>query len=158
LTSTALDILDGQWHFVVYTYTGILVANNGSLYVDGNLVANNSVTAPAGDSPDVWIGGAPDYYNRFLAGSIAHAAVFTYAVDASDVDALYTSQASLSPVTLSIATNGLGGVVVTWSPAIGTLLQSTNMLGPWTTNSAAVSPYTAPASGTAEFYKIQTYP
>jgi hypothetical protein len=55
-------------------------------------------------------------------------------------------------VTVGISPSGTN-VVLTWSA--GTLLQAPTLLGPWTTNSAAVSPYTAPATNEAEFYKVQ---
>jgi len=46
--------------------------------------------------------------------------------------------------------------VLTWSS--GTLLEATNLLGPWTTNSAAVSPYMTPKTNEAEFYKVLVSP
>jgi uncharacterized protein YjdB len=55
-------------------------------------------------------------------------------------------------VTLDLARSG-ANIVLTW-PA-GVLLQAPTLLGPWTTNNAAVSPYTTPTTGNAEFYKIQ---
>jgi uncharacterized protein YjdB len=150
--TSSKSIVDANWHLLVYTYTGTLTGNNGSLYVDGALVANDAVsTTPAGDSLDVWIGGAPDYgvtypRARLFSGSIAHAAIFTEALSAAEVGALYTGQ----PI-LDITRTGRN-VVLTWSS--GTLLQAPTLLGPWTTNSAAVSPYTTPATNGAEFYKV----
>jgi hypothetical protein len=148
--TATINILDGNWHFVLYTYTGNTnAANNGSLYVDGALAANNSVEqTPAGDNLDVWIAGAPDYGTaRLLNATIAHAAIFTEALSAAEVAALYSGQ----PI-LDITRSG-SSVVLTWSS--GTLLQAPTLLGPWTTNSAAVSPYTAKATNGAEFYKVQ---
>jgi len=105
-------------------------------------------TVPAGDSLDVWIGGAPDYGTaRLLNAYIADAAVFTEALSAGEVAALYSGQ----PI-LDITHSG-SNIVLTWSS--GSLLQASSLLGPWTTNSAAVSPYTAPATNVAEFYKVQ---
>jgi hypothetical protein len=57
------------------------------------------------------------------------------------------------PVSVGIAASG-GNIVLTW--AQGTLLQATNLLGPWTTNVAG-SPYMVPATNSAEFYKIRVH-
>jgi hypothetical protein len=57
------------------------------------------------------------------------------------------------PVSVGIAPAG-GNLVLTWSQ--GTLLQATNLLGPWTTNTAT-SPFTVPATNSAEFYKIRVH-
>src|SRR6202453_1311278 len=143
------SIVDGNWHLLVYTYTGTLTGNNGSLYVDGRLVANNAIaTTPAGDDLDVWIGGAPDYGTaRLLPGYIADAAIFTEALSAAEVEALYSGG-----VIVDIAHSG-SSIVLTWPS--GTLLQAPTVLGPWTTNSAAVSPYTVSATNGEKFYKVQ---
>jgi hypothetical protein len=42
-------------------------------------------------------------------------------------------------------------VVLTWTS--GTLLQAPAVTGPWTTNNAAVSPYTVPATSGNLFFK-----
>jgi len=138
---------------VAYTYTGVSsVSNNGSLYVDSVLVASNSVATPAGDSLDVWIGGSPDYgTQRLLPGSIAHAAIFNEALSASQVSALYHA-ASIAPiVTVGIAPASAGSLNLTWSQ--GTLLQSTNLAGPWTTNTAP-SPVTIAPTNSQMFFKV----
>jgi hypothetical protein len=142
-------ILDGNWHFVAYAYDGTLGNNNGLLYVDGALVASNSVTVtPVGDALDVWIGGAPDYGTaRLLNASIAHAAIFTQALPAAVVNALYTGQ----PI-MSITPSGTS-VVITWPS--GTLLQAPTVVGPWTPNNAAVSPYTVPATIGNQFFQVK---
>jgi len=47
-------------------------------------------------------------------------------------------------------------VVLNW-PA-GVLLQAPNLTGPWTTNSAAVSPYTVTAASGNQFFKLLVSP
>ncbi|HEY3861256.1 MAG TPA: LamG-like jellyroll fold domain-containing protein [Verrucomicrobiae bacterium] len=143
------SIVDGAWHFIVYTYSGILGSQNGILYVDGVQVANDSIgQTPTGDALDVWIAGAPDYgTQRLLNAYIAHAAIFNKALSAADISALFATQ----PI-LGIAQSGKS-ITLTW--ASGSLLQAPSLLGPWTTNTTAVSPYTVPATNTSEFYKVQ---
>ena len=150
-SSTGMN--DGNWHMVAYTYTGVPTQNyNGSLYVDGTLVANNSVTAtPAGDGLDVWIGGSPDYGTaRLLKANIANAAIYSQALTVAQVQSLYNGVYA-GPVNLGVTRSG-SNVVLNWPT--GTLLQATNLTGPWTTNNAALSPYTVPATNGNEFYRI----
>jgi hypothetical protein len=147
------SIAGSGWHLVAYSYTGDPnVTNNGSLYVDGELVTNNTVAVPAGDSLNVWIGGSPDYgTQRLLAGSIAHAAVFSQALSAAQISALYKAASIAPAVTVNFAPAPSGGLTLSWSQ--GTLLQATNLTGPWTTNSAP-SPYVVTPSNTQMYFKV----
>ena len=155
----ANNINDFNWHFVVYAYNGnVGQPNNGVLYIDGVQVASNTVTAtPSGNNNDVWIGGAPDYGSGRLlpAANIAHVAIFAQGFTAAQVSGLYNGTFVLGPQLINIAPSG-SNVVLTWQT--GTLLQSTNLLGPWTTNSTATSPYTVPASNSAAFYRLLVSP
>jgi len=153
------SILDDNWHMVAYTYTGHTnQANNGALYVDGALVASNTVpTTPTGDNLDVWIGGSPDYGTARLlaAGNIADVAIFSQAFTAAQIQGLTNGVAIAGPQTIAITRSG-PDVVLNWQ--IGTLLQSTNVLGPWTTNSSAVAPYSVPATNRSQFFKLLVSP
>ena len=121
---------------VAYAYTGIAGANNGAFYVDGMLKANNTVTTLAGNNSDVWIGGAPDYgTGRLLPASIAHVAVFTNGLSATQVLALYKASTNPPSILLNMVPTGGGNLILNW-PA-GLLLQATNLVGPWITNLAA---------------------
>jgi hypothetical protein len=153
--SATNNILDGNWHLVVYTYNGTFTGFNGLLYVDGVLVGENAISsAPQGDDLDVWIGGAPDYgtyytnpnLSRIFYGNIANTAVFTYALTPAEVEGLYSGQ-----VNLTITHTG-SNVTLTWPN--GTLLEAPTVSGPWTTNSAAVSPYTVTATSGDQFFKV----
>ncbi len=146
-------INNGSWHMVAYSYNGAVnQANNGSLYLDGTLVANNTITtAPVGDNFDVWIGGSPDYGTaRLLNGKIANVAVYPQAITPTQVQDLYYGIYA-GVVNLSAAHSG-SNIVLTW-PA-GTLLQAPTLMGPWTTNTTAVSPYTIPATNAVQFFKV----
>jgi uncharacterized protein YjdB len=150
-------IYDGNWHMVAYSYSGTPGQNNnGALYVDGALVANNTVaTNPPGSSLDVWIAGSPDYNNRFLPAGVADAAIFAQALTAAQIQGIYTGQHVLGPQKLAISHSG-ANVILNWQS--GTLLQSTNLLGPWTTNSAALPGYTVPATNRAQFFRLLVSP
>jgi hypothetical protein len=155
ISSPGID--DGNWHMVAYTYSGTAGQNgNGSLYVDGVLVDNNTIaTAPVGDNLDVWIGGSPDYSNRFLPAYIANAAIFAQSLSAAQVLGIYNGQFVPGSQTISITYSG-SNIVLNWQ--YGTLLQASSLLGPWTTNNAAVSGYTVPATNATMFFKLLVSP
>jgi hypothetical protein len=159
--TTQTSINDGNWHLVAYTYNGFVGQDNdGALYVDGVLVANNTLNAaPAGDNLDVWIGGAPDYGTgtgrRLVAGNIAHAAVFARALTAAQVQAIYNGSFVAGPNTISIK-NTAGSIVLNWQ--VGALLQAPTVHGPWTTNYSAIPPYTVPATNQNQFFKLLINP
>jgi len=152
--TSATSIVGSGWHMLAYTYTGNPNRpNNGSLYVDGVLKANDTVLAPAGDNLDVWIGGAPDYGSvRLFSGTIAQAAVFTNVLTAAQVLAIYDASLVVPPaVQLKISSTGTGNLILQWFP--GPLLQATNLAGPWTTNTA-VSPYSITPTNSQIFFKL----
>jgi hypothetical protein len=153
---SATSVEDGNWHMIAYSYTGIPGINNGLLYVDGMLVAGASVTAsPVGDNFDVWIGGSPDYgTSRLLNANIAHAAIFAQALASEELQDLYAGVYA-GQVNLKITRSG-SNITFNW-PA-GVLLQAPTAAGPWTTNSAAISPYAFTATSGTEFFKILVNP
>ncbi len=155
--TASTSINDGNWHFVAYTYTGVPGQNNnGSLYVDGALLANNTVTvAPAGNSLDVWIAGSPDYGTaRLLRANISNVAIFTQALTAVQVQGLYNGVYT-GPVNLGVTRSGLN-VVLNW-PA-GILMQAPTLLGPWSTNTIAVSPYAVAVTNGNQFFRVLVGP
>ncbi len=112
------------------------------------MASNSILIAPTGNNLDVWIGGAPDYGTaRLLAANIAHAAIIPRALSAAEVSALYSGQ----PI-MSITPSGTS-VVLTWPS--GMLLQAPTVLGPWTTNLTAVSPFTNAATSGNQFFRVQ---
>jgi hypothetical protein len=151
--TSATSIVGTGWHMLAYTYSGASgVASNGSLYVDGALKAHDTVTQPSGNNYDVWIGGSPDYgTSRLLPGSIAQLAIFTNALSASQILTLYNASQVSPPVTLN-AVAVSGSLRFSWLQ--GTLLQSTNLSGAWTTN-PATSPCIILTTNPAMFFKVR---
>jgi hypothetical protein len=148
------SILGTNWHMLAYACAGPTnVGGNGLLYIDGVPVATNTVRTVATNNLDVWIGGSPDYGTaRLLAGNIAQAGIFTNALSPAQVLTLYQAATNVLTIKLSIAPVGGGNLTLFWSR--GTLLQSTNLAGPWTTNSAA-SPYTFAPTNTQTYFKVK---
>ncbi len=81
---------------------------------------------------------------------IDEVAVFNYAFTPAQILSLYNS-AFEAPVTLSIQKVG-ANVQLTWPR--GTLLEATDVTGPWTTNNAA-SPYTVGPAGAKKFFRVR---
>jgi hypothetical protein len=134
---------DGNWHQYAGTYsdsTGVR-----SLYLDGVLVATQSGQGPyrPNRASHVMIGGkdngtgfAPGNY---YTGTIYDVRIYNYAFSQAQLGATVPG---LTPsFTSRLFTPGAGGgqLVLSWS--FGTLLQATNVAGPWTA-SAATPPYT----------------
>src|SRR5207244_6815108 len=95
-----------------------------------------------------FIGGDPDNsVNRTFDGKIDEVAIFNYSFTPQQVLALYNAALS---VKLSIQQIG-AIVVLTWP--VGTLLEATNVAGPWATNNAT-SPYTNAPTGPKKFFRV----
>lgn len=95
---------DGNWHQVVEVYSpasAAAVPGTNALFVDGSLVAVSTAVSTNGISPgtnlDVMIGSDPQYTNnpvgvgRQFAGQVCEVAVFTNALTAAQVQALYSA-------------------------------------------------------------------
>jgi hypothetical protein len=82
-----------------------------------------------------------------------HVAIYGQSLGAAQITGLYDAAAGIAPpVTLSVAASGTN-VVLSWNGG-GQLLQATNVVGPWTTNAAAASPYLVTPSGPHMFYRV----
>ncbi|MDB6112299.1 MAG: hypothetical protein JWR69_4049, partial [Pedosphaera sp.] len=61
------------------------------------------------------------------------------------------------PGTTSLKISSVGtNVVVSWTPGatLGTLLQATNVTGPWTSVGAFAPIYQVPPSGSSKFFRL----
>jgi hypothetical protein len=155
--TSSSGVNNGTWHMIAYTYNGVVnQPNNGSLYLDGALVANNTITtSPPGDSLDVWIGGSPDYETaRLINAKVANAAIYTQSLTANQVQDLYSG--TYAGTVYLGAKSSRSNIVLTWQA--GTLLEAPTLMGPWTTNTTAVAPYTIPATNAEQFYRVLVNP
>ena len=148
------SIVGANWHMIAYTYSGIPnVANNGRLYVDGLLSGTNTVGRLPGSTSDLWIGGAPDYGTaRLLPGSLAQVVVFTNALSAAQLETLYNVGTNTNPMMALIPLPAGDGMELVW--AQGALLQSTNLIGPWTSKTAR-SPCIVIPTNAQMFFKLR---
>jgi hypothetical protein len=91
---------------------------------------------------------------RLLNGKVADAAVYPQALTTTQLQNLY-SGIYAAPLYLNAAHAG-PNIQLTW-PA-GTLLQAPTVMGPWTTNTTAVTPYTVLTTNSEQFFKVLDNP
>ncbi|MFZ0826184.1 MAG: hypothetical protein WAO02_02055 [Verrucomicrobiia bacterium] len=137
-TADAVDWM--QW-------TGIslpLAANTTYAYTFGRLTSGsgyaNLANVTGNPYPDGQVCLVPPY-----GGAISYSSSGTY-------DATFDLGLNLGAVKLQIQSVGGGQLKLTWPT--GTLLQTTSLGGPWTTN-VNTSPYTFTPTGAREFYRVQ---
>jgi poly(hydroxyalkanoate) depolymerase family esterase len=155
MASRSMTVNDGKWHH----YAGTFDAESGirCLYVDGELAAAETGNAPCnlaatnrlmlgardGGSSTSSSGG----YGSYFTGNLYDVRIYNSAASQTQVRNL----AALSPPPLTNLVVGGGQMVLTWP--WGTLLQATNLLGPWTPVQAA-SPYTNSPIAPQQFFRI----
>jgi len=93
------SINDGNWHELAGVYDG----TTQYLYVDQQLVGTRTASGTPNSTDDVFIGGAPDYGNRYFAGNIAQVAIFTNALTSNQLAVIYDSLDTPPSVTISPA-------------------------------------------------------
>ena len=151
---------DGNWHYYVGTYD----AQHGlqSIYVDGTLSAQAAVSSPSGAAPyepmiicgksngDGTPTSMATYGEEITNSEVYDIRIYNYALGPSQVSQLYSGTASAP--TLGVTRSG-SNLVLTWQ-AGSTLLQATNLLGPWITN-LSTSPYMVIPTGPQMFFRAQ---
>jgi autotransporter-associated beta strand protein len=157
-SATSADIYnDGAWHQAAGVYNG---ANN-YLYVDGSLVASSAANGEiAGNTDHVYLGGDPAYTNvgvneRYFAGAIAQAAIFTNALTLSQILTTYQAAVAPSLPTLSISNLSSSQVELKWN--YGILQCASNASGPYQDIPNATSPSIIPTTNTQQFYRVREY-
>jgi hypothetical protein len=139
---------DGKWHHYTGTWDGTNLIRN--LYVDGALTATATgfTTYTLGAASHLMIGardagGAS--FGSYYTGTIYDVRIYNYPL--SQVEVVIVSGVP-PPITSQVVA---GQLVITWP--VGTLLQATNVLGPWTTYST-VSPVTIDMTEPQQFFRV----
>jgi hypothetical protein len=156
----AINYEDGNWHLITGVWDG--GAGTRLLYVDGVLdtvasLANDFAPMALAQTNSLVIGGedrsndgSGSTIQSQLMGYLADVRVYNYALSPTQVQTLF-NPAYVPSVTLGLQyTNG--SLTLNWPN--GTLLQATNLTGPWITNSAP-SPLTVTPTGARMFYRVQ---
>jgi hypothetical protein len=138
--SSTIGKSDGTWHYYAGTYDPIAGVRN--LYVDGVLAATESgqgALNPATDSHVVI--GARDSggnnFGAFFTGEIYGVQIYDAALTEAQVN--YPLLPPAGPAFSSPPVLNGNNLVITWTG--GSLLQATNLTGPWTPT-GATSPFT----------------
>lgn len=151
---TGLVLPTNQWAFVAM----VINPTNATIYMQ-NGAGMNSVSFTGAYPPAAWDGvsyigwdTAGGASGRRWNGAIGDVMVFSQALSPAAVNALFAgNSAPVGPVTLNVARSG-NQLTLSWPQ--GTLLQATNLAGPWVTNTAS-SPYTTTPTGAMMFYRIR---
>ncbi len=129
--TTPQNYNDGQWHYFV----GVSDGANDYLYIDGQLKSSGgNVGILGGASPDIFIGGAPDYTTssvnysaqRYFAGALTQVAFFNTALTGTQVQTLYNSagfkptiSVAPQPIIIGLGASGSLSVTATGSTPFG---------------------------------------
>jgi len=140
-----------QWSFVALAVqptqaTVFLFTTNGLQTATNVLI--HAVQSFAGSGT---IGEDTFSVSRSFNGVIDEVAVFNYTLTAAQLQQLYANGSMLSQVQLGYQTIG-SNFDLTWLQ--GTLLQATNVTGPWSRASDASSPYTVIPANPEMFYRV----
>ncbi len=157
----------GSANDTYFTNSGPVLPASGTVFIAGKMTWNGATTSTTNDTLSVWLNPVPGTIPQ--AGSansltakgvldkggwfvIRGGSTFVGQIDEVRVGTNYASVAQvIPPVTLNTQTLG-ANLQLTWS--LGTLLQSTNLSGPWLTNPAA-SPYTFAPTNSQMFYRVR---
>jgi hypothetical protein len=160
--NTLLYPATNEWSLVAMVVepsqgTVYLIGTNGVVQSTNNVIPHDSEEfAVAWHIGEDYSSGANDG-SRVFPGRISGVAVFLSALSAYQIQTLADAGLGITPppppVTVDIATNSTpGSLTISWSS--GTLLEATNLGGPWTTNTSATSPYPVSATNSHMFFKI----
>ncbi|HEY3915199.1 MAG TPA: immunoglobulin domain-containing protein, partial [Verrucomicrobiae bacterium] len=151
----ALAITSSNATLYMFDAEGTNVSVDDSSSPNQYFDANGSTNQVMPFNTPEYIGADPNggsFGSQNFTGMIDNVAVFNQTMTADQLGTLYSAALGVyNPPPPQISTAG-SNIVLTWP--IGTLLQSTSLLGPWTTNSSAGSPYTVAPTGISMFYKV----
>lgn len=146
---------DGKWHH----YAGTFDANLGvrCLYVDGDLAASETGNAPCimaannrlmlGAKDSGSASSSAGGYGSYFTGNLFDVRIYNIALLQPQIRSI----AGLTPPSPTSRLSSGNQVVLTWT--WGTLLEATNLMGPWTPVFAA-SPYTNTQTGAELFFRV----
>ena len=141
-----------QWSFVALAIGPsraiLYLVNSGGLQAATNNLThvNQSFSNPGTIGTDTYNSSA-----RAFNGILDEVAVFNYTLTLSQIQSLFANGNQLSQVNVGMQKSGANWSL-TWPQ--GTLLQSTNLTGPWSRASASASPLGVSPTNNAMFYRV----
>ena len=159
----ASSVAPAGWHHYAATWNA--TGNVRKLYVDGNLAGTATGGTFTPQTQDrLMISGRDDQHGsnnyglgNYFNGEIYDARIYKSELSGAQVISFITPPPLPAPAftVKPVLTTGANGKQFVMSWTYGTLLQATNVLGPWTTN-PATSPYTVIISNAPQkFFKLQ---
>jgi hypothetical protein len=149
---TALDLPTNEWALatmVISPTNSAVYLQYGSVLQATNFASSNPSATFANNS---FVGYDTAQSTRYWSGEIGDVMVFKQALSPTAINALYYG--IVPSITLSISPVTHNQLTVTWSG--GTLLEATNVLGPWApVPGAANGSYTTSPSNSMVFYRVQ---
>jgi hypothetical protein len=159
----------GLWHYSsglvppenVWSFVALVVTPTNATFYLYNTNSQLTDVNVHDQSPATFSGetriGDDNQGTREFQGKIAQVAIYDNSLTPNQVGKLYTSVGGTLPIVPSDANLTIGqqpgGVLqLNWSQ--GTLLEATNVTGPWVTNTAT-APYTVPTTSPQMFYRIR---
>jgi hypothetical protein len=141
-----------QWSFVVL----VVDPSNAILYLinpDGQQSATNDIANSAQAFAGTGTIGTDKYspVARVFNGLMDEVEVYNYALAPAQIQQLYANGHELSQVLVGAQPSGTT-LNLSWSQ--GTLLQSTNLAGPWLRAANTASPFTVTPTNAAEYFRV----
>jgi len=152
---TGLALPINKWAFVAM----VITPTDASIYLHdgtGMQTTNNPASHGVGTFDAAsYVGwdSAGGNIGRRWTGGVDEVMVFSRALPAVEINALYLGVRGSATLTITPSGNGL---VLTWPG--GTLQEADQITGPWTNNTGATSPYPVSSSGARKFYRVKLQP
>jgi hypothetical protein len=151
-----LFVPPGQWSFVALaispTEAILYLGTNGVLLSATNAIAHD---AEPWDGPTAIGADSLSVPGTVFNGKMDEVAVFNYTLSPAQVNSLYTTALAGAPVTVNCQSSG-ANLVLSWTH--GTLMQATNLAGPWTPVTGAAPPSFNVTPAGQMFYRVRVYP
>jgi len=160
--SSTLGNIDNNWHNYAGTFDSVSGIRN--LYVDGVLAAQGTGSGTLNMATNFPVCIGAEYgnnystYDRYAPGAIFTGEIYGVRIYDTALSAAQVNYFLVTPpafVGLPAITTGPNGrqLVLSWNA--GTLLQATNLTGPWTP-SGATPPYTNNLTGRQMFFRLSS--
>ncbi len=155
----SLDAGSGAFNFTYASGTPTFTVTGGTLTMNNNAitVTNTGAALPVGSYKIISKGSGGSVAGlvsssavTVAGGGVAAGATSSLTINGGE---LYLTVGSGSPVIITTSYHG-STLTLNW-PGGWQLLQATNLLGPWTTNNTATSPFSLTPSGPKMFFRVQ---
>jgi O-glycosyl hydrolase len=150
----------GQWYhlvgvcdevhgFVMFYINGALAASSVAIPVASGIMNSSPTPMTIGSRSSYPTNG----FDQQFPGYISDVAVYNYALNKSQIKALYEAGVSLPSAGLTLQQMGANEMQLNWN--YGVLQSATNVAGTYNDLTNAVQPYLIPATNAPRFYRVR---